>query len=251
MQNSIRLRVFFDIDGTLLVTDGAGRAALCAALESVYGTSGELADYTFHGKTDPQIVLELMGAAGLEEGEIRRRMPSVWPVYLAALARELEMRRAAGRIRLLPGVAELLAALESRQGVLLGLLTGNIESGARLKLEAAGVAARFGLGGFGSDSELRTEIARIAVARSRSASGTRNGPLSHVVVGDTPEDVACARAAEAHAVAVATGRHGLAELKGAGADAVFEDLRDTGRVLACIYALAGADGTFAGDSDGR
>ena len=74
------LRVFFDIDGTLLLTDGAGRAALRAALEIVYGTSGPLEGYHFHGKTDPQIVMDLMGAAGLETGRVRRQMPSMWPV---------------------------------------------------------------------------------------------------------------------------------------------------------------------------
>ena len=88
------VRVFFDIDATLLLTDGAGRAALRTALRTVYGMSGRLEGYTFHGKTDPQIVVELLAGFGLEDREIRDRMPSMWPVYLEALQRELETRRA-------------------------------------------------------------------------------------------------------------------------------------------------------------
>ncbi len=239
----IRVRVFFDIDGTLLYTDGAGRQAIRKALETVYGTSGPLEAYIFHGKTDPQIVVELMVGAGLPEAEVRRRMPEVWSFYLAELEHQLGARRAAGRITLLPGVSDLLTALRAISGVAIGLLTGNIEEGARLKLAAAGLDSTFTLGGFGSDSEDRGEVARIARRRSRSVDG--GDGVAMVVIGDTPEDVACARAAEAHAVAVATGRHGVAELERAGADAVFEDLSDTHRVLDCVLSLAGMTGASA------
>ncbi len=239
-----RVRVFFDIDGTLLYTDGAGRAALQSALEAVYGTAGPIEGYYFHGKTDPQIVVELMSGAGIAAEEIARRLPSMWPVYLEALRRELEARRAAGRITRLPGVTELLAALGGRDDIALGLLTGNIEEAARLKLAAAGITLAFDVGGFGSDSEDRSEIARIAIERSRRSAE----PEAFVVVGDTPEDVACARAVNARAVAVATGRHGVAELEAAGADAVFEDLRDTERVLRCILSLAAAASASAAEA---
>ncbi len=235
--------MFFDIDGTLLLTDGAGRVAIAAALEAVFGTSGPLDGYTFHGKTDPQIVVELMGAAGLDERDVRARLPEVWPVYLESLERGLEVRRREGRITVLPGIAALLAALEERRGVSLGLLTGNIEPGARLKLAAAGVPWKFDVGGYGSDSELRSEVARTAVSRCRESAGE---PAEVVVVGDTPEDVACARAVNARAVAVATGRHGVAELEQAGADAVFEDFSDTEAALHCILSLAGAAGNGGG-----
>ncbi len=229
------LLVLFDIDGTLLLTDGAGRVAIRQALEAVYGTSGHMEGYTFHGKTDPQIIVELMRSAGLEEGAVRARMSEIWPIYLEILDRELAIRRAENRITVLPGVAELLAALKSRPGVSLGLLTGNIEQGARLKLAAAGVPWLFDAGGYGSDSEARSEIARVAVERSRSAVGTLQAVL---VVGDTPEDIACARAVDALALAVATGRHGTDELEEAGADAVFADFGDTQAVLQCIQSLA-------------
>ena len=140
------VRVFFDIDATLLLTDGAGRAALQTALEAVYGTSGRLEGYMFHGKTDPQIVVELLSDSGISEPEIRGRMSSMWLTYLEALKRELDVRRSERRIRLLPGVAELLAALEREEGVCLGLVTGNIEAAARMKLAAAGVKTGFAVG---------------------------------------------------------------------------------------------------------
>ncbi len=116
-----RALVFFDIDGTLLLTDGAGRVALRTALEEVYGSSGPLDGYNFHGKTDPRIVVELMTAAGLSEEEVRARLHSVWPVYLRALDGELEVRRAGDRITVLPGIHELLAELERRRGLRVGL----------------------------------------------------------------------------------------------------------------------------------
>ncbi len=238
-----RVRVFFDIDGTLLYTDGAGRVAIRAALEDVFGTSGPIDSYIFHGKTDPRIVVELMTAAGLEASEVRRRMPEVWPVYLRLLERELEVRQREDRITLLPGITELLAALAGRPDVEVGLLTGNIEEGARLKLAAAGLGSSFGVGGFGSDSEDRAEVARAALSRSRDSGGEE--PAT-VVLGDTPEDVACARAVDAYAVAVATGRHKVEELLESGADAVFEDFSDTGAVLSCILSLAGLEGASVG-----
>ncbi|MEE9133915.1 MAG: HAD family hydrolase [Gemmatimonadota bacterium] len=242
------LLILFDVDGTLLLTDGAGRVAIRAALEAVYGTSGPMEGYNFHGKTDPQIVVELMSGAGLDEREIRDRLTRVWPIYLRTLESELEIRRAEGRITVLPGVAELLAVLEGRTGISLGLLTGNIEEGARLKLAAADVPWRFDVGAYGSDSEERSEIARIAVERGRSSVGAGDAPASVVVVGDTPEDIACARAVNARAIAVATGRHGVGELEEAGADAVFGDFRDTEAVLQCIGSLSG---TANGRSDSR
>lgn len=244
-----RLRVFFDIDGTILLTDGAGRTALRVALEAVYGTTGPLDGYTFHGKTDPQIVLELMHEAGIEELEVRRLMPEVWPHYLGRLEQELGVRRTAGRIRLLPGVSELLAALVSRREIALGLLTGNIEEGARLKLIAVGLESMFQIGGFGSDSESRAEIARIAVQRARAVYGPGVGPV--VVIGDTPADVACARAVDAFAVAVATGRHDVEELTEAGADVVFKDFSDTASVLECILSVARPSGDTVGGNGRR
>ncbi len=233
--------MFFDIDGTLLLTDGAGRVALETALEVIYGTSGRLEGYTFHGKTDPQIILELMTSAGLEAAEVRERMPSMWPVYLEALEGELEVRRAEGRITLLPGIAELLEALEGMADISLGLLTGNIEEAAKLKLASAGVTTRFDVCAYASDAEVRSEIARIALDRSRSRAEKAEA-MAVVVVGDTPADIACAHVMNARSVAVATGRHRVVELEEAGADYVFSDFSDTEAVLSSILSALAAGG---------
>jgi phosphoglycolate phosphatase-like HAD superfamily hydrolase len=243
--------VLFDIDGTLLVSDSAGRIALHAALEDVYGTAGPIDGYTFHGKTDPQIVLELMAGAGLSEAEVRQRMPRLWPVYLERLDRALAVRRRESRIRVLPGVLAVLAGLETRADVILGLLTGNIEPGAQRKLAAAGLATRFRFGAYGSDSEDRNGVARVAQARYRSALLDGEGEAALVVVGDTPADIACARAVGGRAVGVATGRHSVGELEDCGADAVFEDFGDAARVIECILAVAGAGGTMVSGAGGN
>jgi phosphoglycolate phosphatase len=217
----------------------------------VYGTSGRLEGYTFHGKTDPQIVVEVLAGVGPDWREVRDRMPSMWPVYLEALRRELDARRAEDRVTLLPGVSELLAALEGMEGVSLGLLTGNIEEAAQMKLAAAGVTTKFEVGGYGSDAEVRTEIARIAVERSRRIEGEL-GTEALVVVGDTPEDIACAHSVDGRAVAVATGRHSVAELEQAGADVVFSDFSDTKAVLSGILAPLASETSGATDiGEGR
>jgi phosphoglycolate phosphatase-like HAD superfamily hydrolase len=247
---SVTVRIFFDIDATLLLTDGAGRAALRAALEVVYGSRGQLDGYLFHGKTDPQIVVELLEGSGMDEAEIRERMPAMWPVYLEALQRELDERRSTRRIKILPGVAELLAELDGAEGVSLGLITGNIEAAARMKLAAAGVKTRFAVGGYGSDAEVRSEIARIALDRSRSRLEWNSGEDVVVVVGDTPEDIACARCLGGRAVAVATGRHSVEELEQAGADVVFSDFGDTGAVLNGILHRPAAGTSGVTDSGG-
>jgi phosphoglycolate phosphatase-like HAD superfamily hydrolase len=168
----------------------------------------------------------------------------LWPVYLEALEVELEVRRAEGRIALLPGIAELLEILEGMAGISLGLLTGNIEEAAKLKLASAGVKTRFDICAYASDAEVRSEIARIALERSRSREEGAE-PMA-VVVGDTPEDIACARVMNAKSVAVATGRHRVEELEEAGADDVFSDFSDTEAVLSSILAPLTADGAHDG-----
>jgi phosphoglycolate phosphatase-like HAD superfamily hydrolase len=232
--DGVRVLILFDIDGTLLLTDGAGRAAFRYALAETFGTVGPLDDYTFHGKTDPQIAAELMVAAGLDPDVIERRLPEMWPLYLEKLERELEDRRRLGRVEPLPGVRSLLDSLDGTEGVGLGLVTGNLEPAARLKLAAADVVTPFEVGGFGSDSAVRAEIARIAVQRAAERFGGSFRGAEIVVVGDTPADVACARAVGARAITVATGRHAVGELTATGADVVFPDLEDTGAVLSAV-----------------
>jgi phosphoglycolate phosphatase-like HAD superfamily hydrolase len=231
--------ILFDIDGTLLWTDGAGRRAVGGALHDEVGTTGPIDTYRLDGKTDPLIVRELLELAGHPAAAADpARIESVCSRYLARLESELSGPRAATRV--FPGVRELLSALEplERGGrALVGLLTGNLERGAHLKLRSAGlVPERFRVGAYGSDSGVRSELPAIA-ARRAAERASREFPGEQVVIlGDTPADVECGRPIGARAIGVATGHYDVAALRAAGADAVFADLRDTGAVLDAIFA---------------
>ena len=148
-----RRLVLFDIDGTILSSDGAGRRAVFQALEEHFGKSGP-GEHRFDGKTDPQIVRELMRHAGVSDADIDARLDEVLDRYVALLRDELAS--ADHRQHIFPGVCELLDKLEARGDVVLGLLTGNIHHGARAKLAAVGIDPdRFVVGAFGSDHHER------------------------------------------------------------------------------------------------
>jgi phosphoglycolate phosphatase-like HAD superfamily hydrolase len=226
--------VLFDIDGTLVWTDGAGRSAIGEALLSEMGSTGPIDDYRFDGKTDPQIVVELMTAANHPDAESPRHIEAVCRRYLDLLRRELDERQ--GAIRVYPGIESLLQALETRSDTIVGLLTGNLEEGAHLKLSAAGIdPERFRVGAFGSDSAIRAELPAIAAARAEPLMGRIPTGNAIVIIGDTPADMTCGNGVGARAVGVATGRHSVAELLQAGGDAVFENLAETESVLDAIY----------------
>jgi phosphoglycolate phosphatase-like HAD superfamily hydrolase len=226
--------VLFDIDGTLLWTDGAGRRAIRQALLDEMGTAGPIQGYRFGGKTDPQIVRELMTAAGHPHATSPEHLDLVCRRYLALLAAELE--RSAGATRLLAGVAALLDALESRGDAVIGLLTGNLEIGATLKLRAAGLdPARFRVGAFGSDAADRPDLPPIAVRRARETIGCDVAGHDVVIIGDTPADMTCGRSIGARAIGVATGFFSIGALLEAGAYAAFASLADVGAVLGAIY----------------
>ena len=221
--------VLFDIDGTLLTAAGAGRRAIHRALRDVFGGVGP-ADYWFDGKTDPQIVRDLMRHEGHSDAVIDERLGEVLTRYADRLGVELQDPSHSPIVH--PGVPELLDSLESRNDVVLGLLTGNIEPGAAQKLRAVGLdPARFVIGAFGSDHEHRLELPTIAATRARNHLGR---DVELVVIGDTPADVACGAGAQRRAIAVATGRYTLAELTACGPAAAFEDLSDTEAVMAAI-----------------
>ena len=224
--------VLFDIDGTLLWTDGAGRRAIHAALREVFGTIGP-ADYWFDGKTDPQIVRDLMRLEGFDDAAIDERMPRLLERYVELL--DVELRAPGYEPRILPGVPALLDALESRPGTILGLLTGNVMAGARRKLSAVGIdPGRFLIGAFGSDHELRPELPGVAARRYHERHGAAIEAHRIVVIGDTPADMQCGRAIGARAIGVATGRYSVDQLAEHGPIAVFEDLTDATAVLAAI-----------------
>lgn len=224
--------VLFDIDGTLLWSDGAGRRAMEAALTATFGGSGDSA-YRYDGKTDRQIVRELMRGVGHDDDHVDGRMDQLVALYLEGLRTELATD--GHQARVLAGVPELLDALESRDDVVLGLLTGNIADGAALKLAAAGIdASRFRANAFGSDEELRPLLPAVAQARARELLGLHLEGERIVIIGDTPADIDCGRALGARAIAVATGRYDVDELSAHAPAAVFRDLTDTAAVVQAV-----------------
>jgi phosphoglycolate phosphatase-like HAD superfamily hydrolase len=225
----MRRLVLFDIDGTL-VRGSAARGAFEVALRAAYGTAGAIDTHDFSGKTDPQIARELMTGAGFDPARVDAGLPALFERYLA----ELEARLPAAPMRVLPGVRELLDALDRSGDALLGLVTGNVIGGARLKLGSVGLFDRFPVGGFGSDDEVRNHLPAVAIARAREAWG-RDFDRSDVwIVGDTPLDVACGRHEGVRTMAVATGRHSVEQLAGCGPDAVVEDFTDLERTLGTL-----------------
>ena len=225
--------VLFDIDGTMLWTDGAGRRAVYRALEEVYGTPAP-DTHEFDGKTDPQIDRELMTMAGTPRGDVDALLPRALSRYVDELRAELGDASHADKVY--PGVAALLDALEARSDVVLGLLTGNVRDGAAAKLAAVGIdGARFRVGAFGSDHADRPALPAIARQRAETLLGHAVEGSDVVVIGDTPADMACGRGIGARAIGVATGRYSVAQLEACGGT-VFPDLSDTGAVVAAILS---------------
>jgi phosphoglycolate phosphatase len=224
--------VLFDIDGTILWSDGAGRRAMQRALTTAFGSSGS-PDYRYDGKTDLQIVRDLMRMEGHDDAIIDARMKTLLDQYVAGLHEELGAD--ASRVHRFDGVLELLAALETRADRRIGLLTGNIEVGAHAKLRAAGIdPLRFSVCAFGSDHEVRGELPAIAQRRAKERLGLDVGGDAIVIIGDTPADIDCTRAIGARAIAVATGRYSVEELAAHGPVAVFPDLSNTDAVMRAI-----------------
>src|SRR2546425_5231367 len=187
--------ILFDIDGTLLWTDGAGRRAIHQALLDEMGTAGPIDGYRFDGKTDPQIVRELLELAGHPEFRADDRITAVCRRYVDLLTAELA--KPTQTTKLYPGIKELLAALEPYEAdgrALVGLLTGNVQHGAALKLRSAGLdPARFVVGAFGSDSHARAELPAVAAQRAAERTGRRVSRGDLGGGGDTTHDGACAR----------------------------------------------------------
>lgn len=211
--------VLFDIDGTLVLTGGAGRRAMRRAFEGVVGRADMLDTFSFGGMTDFLIVRTAFERGGVPWSEALR--DEVLETYLAHLADELP--RATG-YEVMPGVRPLLEALRGESHLVLGLGTGNIEPGGRMKLEPAGLNAYFAFGGFGSDAEDRAELLLRGAERGAALAGAPREACKVVVVGDTTRDITAARAIGATCVAVATGGVAEAELRAAGADVTVTDL---------------------------
>ncbi len=226
--------VLFDVDGTLVRVDGAGREAFRTALREVYGTTGDVDGFDFAGRTDPAIARGLLEPLGGADDWVDAGLSRLWSVYVGCLEEELRRRR--HRLVVLPGVPELLARLRADAWFVCGLLTGNVEAGAWTKLRVCGLAKAFDFGAFGSDAERREDLPEVAMRRAAARHGRTFRPQEVVVIGDTPADIRCARAGGARAVAVATGPYSVDDLARHHPDAVLTDLTDQEVVLEALLA---------------
>ncbi|MBI1904127.1 MAG: HAD family hydrolase [Planctomycetia bacterium] len=215
----------FDIDGTLLSSGGAGKAAMEAALATEFGVQRPIDQVQMSGRTDRAIARDeflLHGVADTAENFAR---------FIRAYLSHLPGMLASRRGRVLPGIAGLLDSLSQAESVV-GLLTGNVAQGAQVKLSHFGIAGHFRYGAFGDQFISRDEVAHDALRQTRERFGPDFDAARIWVIGDTPLDVMCARAIGARAVAVATGVHTLAQLEAASPDLLLADFSDAGPLLA-------------------
>ena len=231
--------ILWDIDGTLLHSrrHGAFKEYMRPALVRIFGTAGRLDEMVVSGMTDLQIFAEALEGEGLTPGQVRARLPELMELFVAGMER---MAAGGELFGALPGAREALEALEREPRYLNSLLTGNVEPAARLKLRSVGLEHFFSSlpGAFGELSHDRRDLPAVARERISRHLGRDLGPEQLVVIGDTPNDIACARHFGARAVAVATGRsHSTEELRRHHPDAVLPDLTDTGLLLRTLAAL--------------
>lgn len=222
--------VLFDIDGTLLSAGRASREALSEAFRREGIADMQFDGYDFSGKTDPQIVRELLERIGTSVAELAPVVDRILEYYLP----ELEARIAPEAVVAKRGAANLLRLLHGRADVTLALLTGNHERGARAKLEPIGFNGYFPFGAFGNDHADRYELPRIAVARARERTGREFQGKRVVVVGDSVHDVACGRGLNVKSVAVATGLTSPERLASESPDHLFPDFSDFAAVAEAI-----------------
>jgi phosphoglycolate phosphatase-like HAD superfamily hydrolase len=232
--------ILWDIDGTLVRSNG-GRVSVTAFLNALKTAAAHPDDFDYPkdagGKTDEQIALEVLALAKIAEDRALELLADFREYYRIELERE--QHNLVGDLRVLPGVEDTLRTFQER-GVMQTLLTGNLESIARLKLACAGLDryVDFELGAYGSDARDRTTLVPISKARIRAKTGLEPDPV--IVVGDTPRDVACARAGQAVAVAVATAFHTRDQLEAAAPDLVLDDLTNGAADIEKLLNLATA-----------
>jgi phosphoglycolate phosphatase len=221
----------FDIDGTLIDTHRAGRRAFEAAIAQQFGLDGIKGRVPFSGRTDRAIAGDLFRGHGIADSDEN------WQKFFEVYLSQLESFLSLGEGQVLPGVVALLDTLAQRRDCKLGLLTGNVERGARLKLGQYGLSERFAFGGFGDRHVDRNDVARCATLAAEEVLGVNASQVQFHVIGDTPADVECARAVDATAVAVATGKYSVDQLASSGPDVLVENLRDD----AWVANLLGSD----------
>ncbi len=234
--------ILFDIDGTLILSGGAGRLALARAFEKANNWKNALDGITLHGKTDPAIV-EWVYLQRRNSPPTSAETARIYGLYLGELANTLAETEG---FRVLPGVGRLLARLSVREDAMTGLATGNIERGAREKLRRARLNHRFTFGGFGSDAKERSDIIRAGVERARERLPGGVEPLLWVV-GDTPADVQAGKTAGVRTVAVSTGGADAETLRETRPDVLLADLGDAEAFLSMLDS-AGERASPAGAS---
>ncbi len=219
--------VLWDIDGTLVRAGNVAKDVFALAVEHAVGSHPGEHGVVMGGKTDPQIALEILAGMGLDAGADERHLPLVVSRLEAELSAAVHLIRERGYV--LPGVPEILTALDAEPDVVQSVLTGNTAVNAATKLAAFGLDHWLDveIGAFGSDDRERRALVPVALRRAAERRGWSLGPDDVWVVGDTPNDFACARAGGARCALVATGHTPIEELEGLGPDAVLEDLSDT------------------------
>jgi phosphoglycolate phosphatase-like HAD superfamily hydrolase len=222
--------LLFDIDGTLVLTGGAGARAMLRAFTDLFGFSDGLGSISMAGRTDAWIVSQMAAAHGIAVGEAEVR--AFHDTYLRYLGEEI--LQPGPRKGILPGVRELLDALASRDDVHLALLTGNYRRGAEIKLGYFDLWRYFSTGAFGDDAHDRNGLLWTAIDNVIAAGGPRARPSETLIIGDTPLDVAVAVAGGARSLGVATGSYDVDTLLESGADAAVPDLSDTAAVMTVL-----------------
>jgi len=225
--------VLFDIDGTLILSHGAGMRAFYRGLSQVFGLTMQKDSVSPDGKTDPLIARECLAYFRQEHLWNDESRANLFDCYLACLEEEMEQARLNGSIRILPGVTALLEKLASEPEYALGLVTGNLEGGARIKLAKAGLDRYFHFGGYGSDAEDRTALVRMAIERGRDHVAPEAVDRTFVI-GDTPLDVIHGRAAGASVIAVASANYKIADLQACGPDLLVADLTAMETILSFL-----------------
>lgn len=227
-----RRLILFDIDGTLITSGGAGEKALKEAMRTRFGKTEDFSGIVLAGATDRGIAMNLLEKNHLPASD--ENVAALMDAYLHHLSEEIG--RHAGSV--LPGIVPLLEALQRRENVVLGLLTGNLVRGAEIKLRHFGVWDFFEFGAFADDHHDRNELGHFARARAMETTGSEFPPERIFVVGDTPRDIECGRAIGARTVAIATGQYTVEELQAFHPDFLFATFLDTPEIVA---VLAGAE----------
>lgn len=230
----------FDIDGTILTTvRSAWENPFKDAMEKAFAEAGDprpidTGKYRPGGKTDTQIIYEILGQNGIEESQISRLLPRIKSHYLALLQQVIGGNPE--YVTLKPGIQELLAELHTHPDVLLGLLTGNFEEGARIKLGVHDLNKYFGFGAFGENARQRSELPQRAVDAAKHHKGHHFTAKEIVIIGDTPNDIHCGRHLHVRTIAVATGPFTLEQLEAEKPDFAFLNFTDKEKVLSAILA---------------